>query len=590
MAIKKFLKERLTLLIAVLFPAYMFFLHAPLEMFLTNRENFWFSLADFWGPVLLTFGIAFLVLFLIGAFLPKWLRNVYSVLGIAGGICVYAQGNFLNIDLGPLTGSEIVWAEYQTRFITNAVIWVAILAAALVLFFVLKDKSLKVLSAVAGCVLLIQAVTLGTLLLGYAGQEVDYSAQGEYKVTDKDLYTVSKEQNVIVMLLDMFDNEFLKGAMDAHPELKESFKDFTFFDNAVGAYSTTCYSVANMLTGTTVNNQGSTFNDSVEVAYENTQMFDELQANDYLLDIYIADGYIPMELRQNTQNYAVVQTVAASDYKLAKRLYRLVGCRFAPDWLKPFIWMDGTEFAELKTLKDSDYQTYSDDNLQFYNGLTEKGLSLSEEKRFKFIHLIGTHHPYKINSSIQPIPATSSRDQSVDTATGVLKIVSTYIEELKRLGAYDNATIILLADHGYYEPGVLTNPLVMIKQPHTDTPFTVSQAPVSHYDLHATIMSSLGLNADGKYGRSMFDIQPGEERERIFYQYNLTETSVDTKFRLIEWSVGNTNARKDYKLTGFEYDEHGVKQEHAENCAYCSEYGTDPVDAPNDQCIPHYKK
>ena len=176
----------------------------------------------------------------------------------------------------------------------------------------------------------------------------------------------------------------------------------------------------------------------------------------------------------------------------------------------------------------------------------------------------------------------------MDTAKGVLKIAATYIDEMKKNGAYDNATIVLIADHGFYLNGVLTNPLVMVKQPNTDQPFTVSQAPVSHFDLHATIMSALGLNTDGKYGRSMFEIQEGEERERVFYQYNLSEGSIDTKFRLIEWLVsGESNDRKNFKLSGYEYNAHGEKCDHTANCQYCAQHGTDPVDAPNQQSIVH---
>ena len=142
MAIIKFFKERLILLLSVLFPVYMLFLHAPFEMYLTNRLDFWFGLSDFWHLIVITFLIAFLVLFLIGAFLPKLLRNIYSVIGIACGLGIYIQGNFLNTDLGSLNGSEIVWADYKTKFIINAAIWLVIIAAALVLFFVLKQKAI----------------------------------------------------------------------------------------------------------------------------------------------------------------------------------------------------------------------------------------------------------------------------------------------------------------------------------------------------------------------------------------------------------------------------------------------------------------
>lgn len=588
MAIKTFFKKRLTMMLAVLFPVYMFFLHAPFEMYLTNSGDFWFGLADFWQPVVITFAAVYAVLFLIGAILPEKLRNLYSVVAVAGGLCIYIQGNFLNLDLGTLNGAEIIWSDYKGQFLANGATWLAIAAIAIVLLAIFKKKALKVMAAVGGCVMLMQAVTLGTLFLNNVESESAAVEEGQYSVTDKDLYTVSQDQNVVVMLLDMFDNRYMRQILQETPEVKDTFKDFTFFDNAVGAYSTTCYAVGNFLTGTTVNNQGADFNASVDLAYENTQMFDELIANDYLLDIYISDGYIPQKLRQNIQNYEPVQTAVVDTQKLAKRLYRLVACRFAPNGFKPFIWMNGTEFAGLKTLRNSENQAYSDNNLNFYNGLTEKGLSLSEEKRFKFIHLLGTHYPYEMNSNLKPIPATSSDSQAVDTAKGVLKIAAAYIDEMKKNGAYDNATIVLIADHGFYLNGVLTNPLVMVKRPNTDQPFTISQAPVSHYDLHATIMSSLGLNEDGKYGRSMFDIQEGEERERVFYQYNLSEGSTDTKFRLIEWLVsGESNDRKNFRLSGYEYNAHGEKCDHTANCQYCAQHGTDPVDAPNEQSIVH---
>ena len=592
MTLLNFFKERLTLFLAVLFPVYMFFLHAPFEMYLTNTDSFWFKLSDFGWSIVAMFGLVFGILLLIGFFLPKKLRDIYSVIGFAGGLLVYIQGNFLNIDLGSINGSEVIWSDYTAKFIINIIIWITIIIISLALYFVFKTKAVKIISLICTFVLLIQMVTLGTLFINYSAPSTDETtAQLEYAVTDKDLYTVSKNQNVIVMLLDMFDNEYMRKILDSNPETKETFKDFTFFDNAVGSYSTTCYCVANLLTGNTVNNQGSDFNESVEIAYKDTKMFDDLLANDYLLDIYIADGYIPLELRQNSNNYETTQVEVCDYSQLTRKLYRLVGCRFAPDYFKKYYWMNGTEFAELKTLKNSENKAYSDKNLDFYNGLVQNGLKTSEDKRFKFIHLIGTHYPYEINSNLESIPATSSNQQAVDTAKGVLKIVSTYIEELKNNGAYDNSTIVLIADHGFYLEGVLTNPLIMIKQPNTDAPFEISQAPVSHYDLHATIMKSIGLNDSNKYGKSMFDISPNEERERIFYQYNLNEGSIDTKFRLIEYSVSSSsNARKNFTPTGYEYDANGVKQNHTDSCAYCSKNGIKAVDAPNSKLIPHNKK
>ena len=588
MKIKAFFKERLSLLLAVLFPVYMFFLHAPFEMYLTNSGDFWFGLSDFWWLVVAVFAAVYTVLFLIGAFLPKKLRDAYSVLGIAGGLCVYVQGNFLNLDLGTLNGSEIVWSDYKSQFLTNAAIWLSVIAIALIVFVIFKNKALKVLTAVSAFVLLMQAVTLGTLLIGGIQAEAGRSNVTGYSVTDKNLYTVSDDENVIVMILDMFDNEYMRTILQEDPDAKETFKDFTFFDNAVGSHSTTAYSVGTILTGGVIGNEEAGLKENVDKAFENTRLFDDLAAQGYVFDMYTNDGMTPQKLLEASTNYQAVQAKVSSNTGLLKNLYRLTICRFAPDALKQRFWLYGTEFAGLKTLDSEHNKAFTDDNYTFYQGLQNTELTLSEEKRFKVIHLNGVHFPYTIDADANPIPATSAPEQAMDTAKGTLKIAETYINAIKAAGAYENSTIVLLADHGYYDPGVLTNPLIMVKRARVSNDFAISNAPVSHYDLHATIMDSLQLNEDGKYGKSMFDIQEGEQRNRVFYQHNLNESHVAFKFTLLEWAVDDAgNARKYFKLTGREIDKEGNILDHTQHCKYCQQHGTDPVDAPNAEKIIH---
>ena len=588
MVLKKFFKERLTLLISVLFPVYMFFLHAPFEMFLTNRGDFWFGLADFWWLIVLTFAIVFLVLFLIGAFLPKKLRDIYSVLGITGGICVYVQGNFLNIDLGILNGSEIIWSDYTNKFIINAAIWFAAFVVALVLFFIFKKKMIKLFSVVAVFVLLIQVVTLTTLFIGGVEQESNSNNAAQLTITDKELYTVSKDENVIIMILDMFDNEYMREIIVKNPEIKETFKDFTFFDNAVGSHSSTAYSVGTILTGQVIGNEERGLKENVDKAYENTKLFGELTEKGYLIDMYTNGGMTPERLLEMSENYETERMVVSDNSRLVKLMYRLVTCRFAPDAFKQRYWMYGTEFTALRTIESTEYKPFTDDNYGFYQGLKEKGLELSDEKRFKVIHLNGVHFPYSIDAEANPITPTNDINQALETAKGTLKIMDEYLDAMKEKGAYENSTIIFVADHGFYNPGVLTNPLIMVKRANVSGDFAVSEAPVSHYDIHATIMDSLNLNTDGEYGKSMFDIEVGEERNRIFYQHNLDEPHDNFKMRLVEWSVDSAgNARKYFRLTGNEIAINGDTINHFENCKYCLENGTEPVDAPNSAFLLH---
>ena len=109
---------------------------------------------------------------------------------------------------------------------------------------------------------------------------------------------------------------------------------------------------------------------------------------------------------------------------------------------------------------------------------------------------------------------------------------------MKQLGIYENSLIVLMADHGAGlapyelkarpaengEDAVLINPkvvsmatpLMAIKPPGASGPFQVSSAPSTYTDIPITIASILGLKSEFG-GRSVFELRPGEQRERRHY-------------------------------------------------------------------------
>lgn len=72
-------------------------------------------------------------------------------------------------------------------------------------------------------------------------------------------------------------------------------------------------------------------------------------------------------------------------------------------------------------------------------------------------HLFGVHTPYTMNENCEPV-----EENSVDREaqlSGIYKIISEYIAQMKEMGCYDNSTIIIKADYGglylYETPAVL---------------------------------------------------------------------------------------------------------------------------------------
>ena len=77
-----------------------------------------------------------------------------------------------------------------------------------------------------------------------------------------------------------------------------------------------------------------------------------------------------------------------------------------------------------------------------------------------------------------------------------------YIDEMKRLGLYDNSTIIITADHGGVD--LYQNPAVFIKRKN-QTGYAVNSAPVTFKNLRASFVEGILDNREA-YGPSMFEV------------------------------------------------------------------------------------
>ncbi len=68
------------------------------------------------------------------------------------------------------------------------------------------------------------------------------------------IYELSPKNNVIVFLLDRFDEAYGEKLFEErYPEMKDNFTDFIYYDNVAGTYSRTFPSVTYLLTGVKCN-------------------------------------------------------------------------------------------------------------------------------------------------------------------------------------------------------------------------------------------------------------------------------------------------------------------------------------------------
>ncbi|MEG0178465.1 MAG: hypothetical protein RR654_02830 [Oscillospiraceae bacterium] len=546
----------LKLAVSCVFLGFTLFIFAPFEMYIGNITELWFSIDMFWYVPLIV-GICVIgITFILGAIMRGIVRSVYTAAVFGIGLAVYVQGNFLNINTGRLNGASVVWMDYKANFIIDAIVWAICIFAPIVLTLIFKYKAGKPILAIAALLTLMQATTLGVL---FATAKWDATPANDGYLSNKGLYEIGSQNNTVVLIMDMYDDRYFKELLVNEPQLADKFDGFTLFTNNTGAYCTTLYAIPSMITGEQMLNFAP-FEDMVSSNFEKNDYWKKLKDNDYSYKIYSPEAHLPSWMYKNVDNF-VEQSVSISDYKkFTKRLYRFVAYKYLPNAIKPYIWMDGTEFNKLKSNDGFTDTPYDMSNGAFKSGIETKGITVGQSKNsISFIHTHGAHYPYMLdaNGNDQDVELTY-----LESARGALKLSMDYIDGIKNAGLLDNTTVILTADHGCTSPDDLVSPLMLIKPAGAAGKMKTSSAPVSSNDIVSTIMSCAGLNDNNEYGKSIFDYSEGEARERKYYTYTFADITDEKPFisTLFEFAIKPENNDMDsFYPTGYKYDKNGEK-------------------------------
>lgn len=569
--------ERKNLLLASIFFSFTLCFFAPIELYLTNRQEFWFGIKEFIViPIIMTITI-FLVLIAIGRMCSERAKCIWTGLIFGVACMVYLQGNFMNYSVGTMNGMLIKWEDYRKHFALNWGIWVLFITFVLIWYTKNGKNTKRIVGYISLFVTMIQVITISTLLIAVS---LDESNNSDRYLSMKNVYDISSEENVIVLILDMFDDRYFDEMIVENAQIADVFDGFTQYTNFTGTYGTTVYSIGHLLTGEYLLNQKGNLERDINYLYENTDVFDEFIKQGYNIDIYTYDYLIPYDLKDKLSNYCDGQSEITNYVGFTKNLYSLVACKYLPDFAKQHCWLSGTEFDELRMVR-GEYPRQSFSNSEFYRLMVEQGLTITQEKEFKFIHLDGTHYPYTIDENA--IERGEGNVTFEQTRMGIIKIIQEYLDGLKKAGVYDNSSIIIMADHGYYRKGLITNPLLLIKPKNSHGELKFSEACISQKDFQPTLLSLAGLNDDLKYGCGFTDVEEGVVRDRYYYQYvDVKNKDNSQNRRLIEYKIdADSNERENYHITGYEYNLSGDRINHYNSCAVCQngDAETDSFDA-----------
>ncbi len=510
-------KKVLLSFIVSFLPVFMILVFGPAEIFFANVTEFDFLYGEFAGYMAVLFLIFLMIFTVLLSWLPEKIYeialSVLFVIAAAG----YLQVMFFNKNLDLLGVNPDGYHVPLMQGIWNLIIWMAVLAAVIMLSVWKKEIWKKALLYLSVLLVGMQAVALVSLLVT-APEEAYERAKVDDRLWGKDQYTVSADKNIIVFVLDYFSSLYLQQMMAVYPDGADCLHDFTYYSNADCTYYGTFPSLAHMLTGGEVDTAVSNSewcrdiwdNDLTE------QFYQELHANQYKVNVYTTDfdvltvGNGCAILRDKVSNITdEPREVEVDTGLLLKTLTKMSCYRMAPDLLKTQFY---TNVSEYSLIVQDMGQGIAHTNSDFFEALQDEGLKEDDSSNyFIFQHLIGTHEfntdehgKYQEKTSVE------------ETARGCMTIMEKYLDELKRLGVYDDATIIITADHGgdWKEDMQV---IYFIKQPgevHDASP--VTNAPISHCDLLPTVAQMAGMDHT-KYGKSIYDFQQDEQRERTIW-------------------------------------------------------------------------
>lgn len=167
----------------------------------------------------------------------------------------------------------------------------------------------------------------------------------------------------------------------------------------------------------------------------------------------------------------------------------------------------------------------TENDFPFWERLQAEGLAVSDDyaKAYRFYHMHGAHEPYTFSDNMK-YDKTGRESGLYPQIRGSMKIVYEYMEQLRALGKYDDATIIITADHGQQtdfigetgKPQRVSSPVILIKEPHqTGSRLTISDVPVTQAEMLASMVRTMGMDYR-KYGTTLDEAVADPQKERIF--------------------------------------------------------------------------
>lgn len=505
---------------------------ATFSVYFSNAAEFTFVLGDF-APAFILISLGVFALITASLLLTKGTaRHAIFTLCAFLVTAAFIQSLVTNLTFEGMPGDGNVAYATTGKMIINFTFWV-ILCSVFLWFGLLSRKAetgRSVMSFLLVLVLVMQTVSLVPSAISYADSLANNDAT---QVEDEDIYLttdgmfeLSSKENIIVIVLDRFDNYYFQAFLSSGSQYIDSLDGFTYYQDNISKYPRTYPAVTSMLTGVE-NDYTGTRVQYFEKAYTRSTFLPDLKSNGYEINLYIPSYYS----YDNASVFGdlVANTSAAEGYTISSKgeligkMFELSSYFWAPEIFKSNT-IGSSSFGEIVTL-DGDapkYEMTESSDPEIYKNFTETGLTTQNKKNnFTFLHLRGCHSPFAMDENCNLVEQGSV--SSLQQTTGCFKFISEYIAQMKKLGIYKDSTIIITGDHAAldsdsveYGNENLTG-LLIKKSGDEGTELRISSAQVSQDNFLASIVKSAGIKTATNYGKAYDEVPEGENVTRTHY-------------------------------------------------------------------------
>jgi hypothetical protein len=320
---------------------------------------------------------------------------------------------------------------------------------------------------------------------------------GFFDATAFNVFSKNKK-NVIVFVSDSFSNEALKLILDHNLYLKDKLQGFTFYQNTTSSYSSTNLSVPSMLTGVTYQSGESVLEYYKRAFLSETSIPFVLKNNGFDSEALTACPAVLYKNKDVFSNY-----VDSGSHRLSLKIFlELIDfgvIRSLPAFMKNFL-IKNNKFKLSKLVKfiaEEKYDLNFDTGEIFFKNNISNYLksSVTNNSKFKFIHLGGAHPPFKIDKNYF-FTDHDLVEQDIEAyyrqAKYCLIEFIFFVEKLREQDLLQNSLIIFLGDHGFltreakrWESRVSVNaqqlgtPALLVYDPQENiNQFLTSEAPI----------------------------------------------------------------------------------------------------------------